>query len=236
MKKNKILNLVMLLCLLGGCSFCLFFVNKYRAENRQLEHNINALSDTIRVKQDRYDNFYYEKLAVVSDIKGLEQLNKELFEKIKALPKSTQKMLIMGSDLNIMAENVSKDTLIVLYSDTSFVWRFADSLLLSEMRVLIGNNKLQLSDFSYQIGLPLETYITDELSVIVKSPLPQVSVSKLNSFINPSIAKKMKRKRWSAGLQAGVGVAAGYGLFSKRADALVGAYVGIGITYKFFEW
>ncbi len=82
----------------------------------------------------------------------------------------------------------------------------------------------------------LEVYFTKDYQIIARSKNENVTFSKLNSFIDPSITKYRNRKRWGFGIQAGVGFMPGYDLVSKDFVPAVGPYIGVGISYHILQW
>lgn len=86
------------------------------------------------------------------------------------------------------------------------------------------------------MDIPLEVYFTKDYQIIARSKNENVTFSKLNSFIDPSVTKYRNRKRWGFGIQAGVGFMPGYDLVRKDLVPAVGPYLGVGISYHILQW
>jgi hypothetical protein len=210
-----------------------------RSKSRTLDlarQNIKALTDTLHVERDRYGKVYFEKASLQSSISELEALNSELYSRIFALgyAKAKKVNIAVNTDLaasgtieTFQTEEVGADTLRAVIQD---------SLITATLDVLTSGDTVSLLEFQYQIGIPLEVYVTDERTVIVKSSLSNVSISKLDTWISDKIAVKQRRKWFSLGLQTGLGGFAGYDCVHKRSTAGIGAYAGIGININLINW
>jgi len=219
-------------------------VKRCQSEHDKLEiaeHNIEALQDSVRLHKDCYNNIFYEKMTLLSTQKELEKLNKELSDNMKSLKWKYDIIAGLNSTVvvrdtiyypsdDLQAIDLSKDI------DTNHILVFTDSCIRAEIQARYFNNILSFDQFNYSVFIPIEAYFTADYRIILRSPNQKVSFSDIQSFIDPSVLMKNKRKRWSFGLQCGLGGMTGYDILNKKASITIGPYIGFGIELKLFEW
>lgn len=201
------------------------------------EHNITALTDTITYLHDKNGKLLAEKTSFIASIGDLKNLNQEMYDNVQSLQKKLQRRIMAGADVKMSVRDTIIQNNIIQYTLDSLVnIRFADNTIEANSAVRIRENQVQLQNFTYNIDLPLELYLTKDYKMIARSSNEHVTFSKLNSFIDPSITKYRQPKRWGLGLQLGVGVMPGYDLVKKNFSLSAGPYVGIGVNYSLIRW
>lgn len=236
MKKKIILGSVLAL-LVVALLFSFAWNIDTRRKLRTARHNIEAAQDSIRYFKAANGSLYAEKKSFISTIKELRDLNKELYDKVEDLKKRARRRPISAVDASI----VIHDT---IYQESSLKYtlgdlvniHFADETIDAKSLIRIDADNLHLKQFTYQIDVPLEVYFTENYEVIARSPNSNVKFSKLNSFVDPSVLKRRKPKRWGLGLQAGVGATMSYNFKQKDFSWGVGPYVGVGLSYQILQW
>jgi hypothetical protein len=210
--------------------------NKLRAEIA--EHNILALNDTIRIHKDMNGDLFYEKMTLLSTQKGLEKLCAEMAADIKSLQWKND--ILAGANITANVKDTINDKPQIIYltldKDTTYILNFADGCITTELLVHLRNEILSFNQFTYELSIPIEAYFTADYRIILRSKNQKVTFSDVQSFIDPSVLLKNKKKHWNLGIQTGLGIMPGYDIFDKKAAIVVGPYFGLGLTYKFLEW
>lgn len=207
------------------------------------ETNIKALTDTVKVYQMKNGELMYEKQGFVLEKKELEEYLDISKKEIKDLEKKLGSALatiskmqgVVRIDTIRMVDSVYLDQDSVLninfwYKDK---WVAMDGLTVyKEPEAYTQLNNLTMD-------VPLKVGTTKDNQWFVTTENPYVAFSSIEGAnVNNS-----KDKRWSVGVQFGVGVLGGYGI-SGAPDGIVrygwivgaGAYAGIGFTYKLIEF
>lgn len=236
MKKNIIfLSIIGLLVLSLIYSF--IWNRDVKNKLRIAEHNVTAALDSIRYLKDANGKLYAEKTSFIATVKELEDLNQEMYENIQSLKRETRRKIMSGADIGVVVRDTIIQNNIIQYTLDSLVnIPFSDQIINANSLVRIHRDSIQLQRFTYNIDVPLEVYFTKDYQIIARSKNENITFSKLNSFIDPSITKYRNRKRWGLGVQAGIGIMPGYNFVDKSFTIGVGPYVGIGISYQFLQW
>lgn len=200
-------------------------------------HNVEASLDSIRFLKDANGKLYAEKKSFIATVKELEELNGEMYANIQSLQKQVRKNLLAGSNIEVVVRDTIYQDRFIEYTPDSLVnIPFSDQTISANSLVRIHRNNIRLQQFTYSVDIPLEVYFTKDYQIIARSKSENVTFSKLNSFIDPSVTKHRNRKRWGLGLQAGIGFMPGYDLSRKTFAPAVGPCFGIGISYHLLQW
>lgn len=235
-KKNIIIgSIIAVLAILLITSF--LWNRDVRNKLRIAQHNVETALDSIRYLKDANGNLYAEKKSFIATISELKELNTEMYENIQSLQKKLQKKILAGSDIGVVVvDTIYQDKIIEYTLDSLVNIPFSDQTINANSLVRIHRDNIRLQQFTYNLDIPLEVYFTKDYQIIARSKNENVTFSKLNSFIDPSITKYRNRKRWGFGIQAGVGFMPGYDLVRKDLVPAVGPYLGVGISYHILQW
>lgn len=193
---------------------------------RAYENNIEALQDTIHVRQTRYN-------GALTTIKGYELENKQLTDFLelsnkekRELEKTLQAKLRYISQLE--GQIGLHDTIVMVHDSVIYVGGLATMYYFSynddwiSMRGISHINPPSTSLTYMNIPLDLQVGMTDNNDIFVTTKNPYITITSLQGA---HVAEKPNRLRLRLGLQAGLGVV--YGL---RNGFDLGPYLGGGLN------
>lgn len=207
------------------------------------ENNISALTDTLNCYEMRNGELLYEKQGYILEKKHLEEYIGVCEKDIRELENKLECAL---STISKMQAHVKIDT--IYMTDTTFI--YDDGLVRNDFTY--NNEWLSLSGITTYNGCKFSTQIN---SIYMDVPL-KIGTTKDNTWFatteNPYVnfscieganLEKVKQKRWSFGIQLGVGVFGGVGV-TGCSDGIMrtgwtigtGFYGGIGFSYKLLEF
>ena len=198
--------------------------SNFNTLKHQMQHNINALSDSVRHYKTKSGNIAAEKTLLIGDIDLLKRTNDSLYDKLKDMNvKNPQQVVYIESKAdygkrdtvwNVRTENATFD--MNKYFDFSNKWR-----------ELTGNVSLKDSSLALYIDKDIvyfdyTTAIKDG-KVYISSSNPYIIFNHIDGITIPT----SKRKYWHIGPSVGVGI-------NTKGDML--PYAGINLTYSLFCW
>jgi len=211
--------------------------NDNAREAARQAHNVEASLDSVRYYRDKNGELYAEKMAYIVTQGELEKINKEMYDKIQALDKKLLAALNAVTVVHDTIDLTEKTDVLVL--DTTDIPQFfnipiSDKILSANLGISYYPRLSEIHplSFDYTFTLPIEVYIGKDYAVRLKS-LDNVKFSDVTAFVDPILTTKVKPKRWSLGLQSGVGF--NYNLL-KPSYSGVGIYVGVGVSYNLFSF
>lgn len=209
------------------------------------EKNIKALTDTLHTYELKNGELLYEKQGYIAEKKELEEYigikEKEVKEIEKKLKSALATIAKLQAQVRIDTIHMTDSIEVLPDSTINCHFEYKDDWL-----VLDGVTNVKLNPFNTHtiinnIGMevPLKVGTTKDDKWFVTSENPYVQFTSIEG----ANIEKTKPKRWSIGIQGGVGAVFGYGI-SGSSDGIVrtgwilggGAYLGFGITYKLFEF
>lgn len=255
-KKQRNVLIIILLFLIG---FGVFGWNRYSSLKNKLaisEQNTKALADSVRVEKNKNGDLVFSKNILISEKRGLEDLNANLAEQVRA-----QKGKIR--ELNHIIASIESDTIyiptevIIYVNDDStrtygLSWEHDTTYSLNNFRSLAGVSKFDLD--SNGVISPLETIITKDIinfslttglrekdgniEIFATSPYPNLTITQMDGGIidpkkHPVLKEFSRKKRFGIGPYVGVGL----GLNTIPVTNVgLGFQIGIGLHYDIIQF
>ena len=215
-------------------------------KNGILENNIKALNDTVKTYQLKNGDLMHEKQGYILKTEELERYLDISKKEVKEYEKKLNSALATISKLQ---GQLSVDTLQA--NDSSYVgqdsttyynkFNYADNWLRFDGLSVIKLNPFDVSTTinGITMDVPLKVGMTKDNKWFAVSDNPYLHFTSIEG----ANLMDAKPKKWSIGVQFGVGATFGYGI-SGAKDGIVrtgwftglGAYVGVGVTYKLLEF
>ena len=216
-----------------------------RQQLGKAENNIIALTDTIHTYQLKNGELMYEKQGFIAEKKELEEYIGIKEKEVKDIEKQLKSALATIAKLKaeIKIDTIHTVDSVAVLPDSTYECHFNYS---DKWLSLNGVTNVHLDPFQshtiinnigMELGLTVGTTKDNKWLITTDNPYVQIT------SINGANLEKAKPKRWSLGVQVGVGGIFGYGI-SGAKDGLVrsgwivgaGGYVGLGLTYKLLEF
>lgn len=257
-KKQRNILIVIIILLLCGIGFAFNRINNLKTELTVSSQNERALSDSVRVMENKVGDLEYAKNILITEKGNLKNLNAGLAEELKKEKGKVYELTeyiatISNTNPNGEVDTVYIENTLIVYADSTYGLEWVhDTIYNAENeRHLAGVSKFAVD--SNGVVTPLETLITRDdikfnvvqglrekdgnIEMFVRSDYPNFGVEELNSVIidpekHPVLKKFTKPKRWGVGPYIGVGF--DYGLTNKNVDASI--QFGFGITYSIFRF
>ena len=210
------------------------------------ENNLKALTDTLHTYKLKNGELMYEKQGFIAEKKELEEYIGIKEKEVKEIEKKLKSALATIAKLQgqVRVDTIHMTDSIEVLPDSTYNCHFNYN---DKWLSMDGVTSVQLDPFNSHtiinnIGMevPLKVGTTEDNKWFVTSENPYVQFTSIEG----ANLEKAKQKRWSLGIQAGVGGIFGYGISGCSADGIVrtgwilgaGGYVGIGISYKLIEF
>ena len=207
------------------------------------ENNISALTDTISTYKLKNGELLYEKQGYITEKEQLSTFISVQESEIKELEKK------LGSAVSTIAklkQEVKVDTLKLI--DSVYVYEkdeirndfsFSDNWLSLSGTTIYKDYKFSTTLNNLSMEVPLKIGTTKDNTWFVTTENPYVSFSSIEG----ASIEKVKPKRFSLSIYAGVGLSYGYGI-SSSVDGIVRSgwffgpalHIGAGVSYKLFEF
>ena len=207
------------------------------------ENNISALTDTLSVYKLKNGELLYEKQGYIAEKEQLSTFIGVQESEIKELEKK------LGSAVSTIAklkQEVKVDTLKLI--DSVYVYdedevrndfSFSDNWMSLSGTTIYKDYKFSTTLNNLSMDVPLKVGTTKDNSWFVTTENPYVSFSSIEG----ASIEKVKPKRFSLSIHAGLGLSYGYGI-SCSADGIVRSgwffgpalHIGAGVSYKLFEF
>ena len=207
------------------------------------ENNIKALTDTVNVYSLKNQNLLYEKQGYILDKQDLEKYIDIQEKEIKEIEKK------LNSSIETIAKlkgQVSIDTIQVIdsiYIDINDVvhndFKYADKWVYISGTTSYNNRVFNTTLNTISMDIPLKIGTTKDNQWFVTSENPYVNFTSIEG----ANIEKSKPNRWSVTAGIGIGAIGGWGI-SGASDGYVrygwivgiGFYVGVGISYRLFDF
>lgn len=235
---KDILIIVLFLLLCG----LIIYNATIKTELTTTQTNFLAIQDTIKIYKLKNGQLLYEKQGFILEKEELEkyiqvsektidELENKLDDKIALIAKLKSEIKI--DTLNIIdSVFVKNDT---VFSDFTYTdnWLYINGL------TNCFDNNITTSIYTINMSVPITVGITENEKLLVTTENPYVTFTDIKG----ANLEKTKPKRWSLGVQAGLGIIGGAGICGS-SDGVVrsgwifgfGPYIGIGVNYKFLEF
>ena len=207
------------------------------------ENNISALTDTLSTYKLKNGELLYEKQGYITEKEQLSTFISVQESEIKELEKK------LGSAVSTIAklkQEVKVDTLKLI--DSVYVYEkdeirndfsFSDNWLSLSGTTIYKDYKFSTTLNNLSMEVPLKIGTTKDNTWFVTTENPYVSFSSIEG----ASIEKVKPKRFSLSIYAGVGLSYGYGI-SSSVDGIVRSgwffgpalHIGAGVSYKLFEF
>jgi len=253
-KTNRLLIVIMIGLILLTVLNCNKSSN-LQVKNNITEQNLKALSDSLRVSENKVGDVEYSKNILVSEKKDLKNLNSDLANELsKEKGKVSQLTKYVISIKNNPKDTIKVPNYIAIYPNgvKGLKWDYEKVYDSVNYRRISGVSKYIVDTINLELR-PLNTeIINDEISfdviqglrekdgnveMFVRSNYPDFSLKDLNSVIidpqtHPVLSKYTKKRRF------GVGFYTGYGIYvdNFRGTAGLGAQLGVGFSYNLFNF
>lgn len=210
------------------------------------ETNIKALTDTLHTYELKNGELLYEKQGYIAEKKELEEYigikEKEVKEIEKKLKSALATIAKLQAQVRIDTIHAIDSIEVIPDSTIHCHFNYNDKWL-----ALNGVTNVEFDPFkshtiinNINMEVPLKVGTTEDNKWFATSENPYV----LFTSVDGANLEKAKPKRWSLGIQGGVGAIFGYGISGCSADGIVrtgwivgtGGYVGLGLTYKLIEF
>lgn len=217
-----------------------------RQKLEKAENNIEALTDSVHTYKLKNGELLYEKKGFIAEKKELEEYigvkEKEVKEIERQLKSALATIAKLMAEVNIDTIHTTDSVEVLPDSTYNCHFDYNDRWL-----SLNGVTSVHLDPFqshtiinNINMEVPLKVGTTKDNKWFVTSENPYVQFTSVEG----ANLEKAKPKRWSLGVQGGVGAIFGYGISGCSADGIVrtgwlvgaGGYVGLGITYKLIEF
>lgn len=235
----KDILLIVLFLLL--CGLIIYNVT-IKTELTTTQTNFLAIQDTVKTYKLKNGQLLYEKQGFILEKEELEkyiqvsektigELENKLDDKIALIAKLKSEIKI--DTLNIIdSVFVKNDT---VFSD----FTYKDNWLYINGLTNCFNNNITTSIYTIDMSVPITIGITENEKWLVTTENPYITFTDIKG----ANLEKTKPKRWSLGVQAGLGIIGGAGICGS-SDGIVrsgwvlgfGPYVGVGINYRFLEF
>jgi hypothetical protein len=226
--------------------------------NRKLdvaENNLKAVNDTLHTYVLKNGELMYAKQGYIAKIGELEQyidikekevkeLERTLKSKVATISKLEEQLRLdsihMHDSAYIIHDTITHDTTYHAHFNYNDDWTALD-----------GETTLWLDPFrshtilnSLTMRVPLKVGTTEDNQWFAVSENPYVSFTSVEG----ANMEKAKPKRWTFGIQGGLGLVGGVGLVGTQFSGIntantgagwfvgAGGYIGFGFTYKLFEF
>jgi hypothetical protein len=249
MKTNAILFIVILILAAFG------FWQYQKAQDLKItesimNHNIEALNDTIRIEKNKEGQIEFTKQAFIAKSNDLEKWNKELAAEVKkekgtviflqkslaGIDNTPKEPKIITNEVKVHEFDAEQYT-ITTNSDTTFnadnfrKISIETTVKLDSSRIKWSTSKITKDALSFNLitGLKEED---GKLRIMLRSDYPNLVFSKIDgALIDPHKSEVLKKmfppKKW------GFGPVVGYGL---ATDMKPSYFIGVGIQYNIIRW
>ena len=228
MTKERVLTVLLILVIIFSVNRVLK-VNEISNSNEQLYKSVNALNDTIVVKNNKIGEALYEKTTLNLDLNTIKSANSGLKTDIENLSRKDRKNLDRINELSVTISQL-RDSLkqgkVTQINDSTYAYIYKDSTEFKNYESeLYFTSKSRPYNFDYRI-INDEVYFKIVLFekdgyVMAKSDNPLVTFNSINSYKIP--VKPFKQKRFGLGFSTGLTMNSSFG---------VSPYIGIGLNYN----
>ena len=247
MKKNQVIKYaknLLIVITICATAFYYFSSNALSKKYKISSANEKALSDTLRIIKDKYNNTVYEKNILIANEKDLKNINLTLYDRLNTFEKKDKKNIvsisILQGEINFLNDSIGK---ILSYNDSGYIRKnkietffdFSDKYKTLKGGTSINLNSKDstftyssyLTDFSLSLDMTTGLKKNDEgnYEIYFKSNNPYFKISSIEG----SIIDKKTFSNYNSKKKIGIGLQVGYGI-SKNG---LSPYFGCGLSYNF---
>lgn len=223
------LNIAIIFILLLGLIGMGYWQSKTRNELNQVSTNYIAASDSLRIlKLQNYELLYEKQAYILKESELNEKINITESE-IKEIKRKLDTSIdyISKIDGAIMIDTVYTNDTIYINKDTTIInFDYNDLWLSLNGTAKILDNKSNTSINKLIVPLTIETGLTENYEIFVKTDNPYINIVGLDGAI---IDENKFKPNFKHELQIGIGFQ--YGLFNKQID--FGPQIGYGFIIEF---
>lgn len=228
--------LILIFSIIIGIFLCSTCSSARKTKN--LEHNLKALTDSVREVTLKNGDLMYEKQLLILEKNELESYLEISKKEVKDLEKKLNSSLAYISKIN---GEIRYDTITCI--DT--IYRAPDGVLnvdfdysdrwtnIKGTTVITDYSRAQTQITDLKVDVPLTLGVTDDFKIFAKSDNKNVSFSQINGA---AIESKIKPKRWGMGPTVTVGLYGGYDFIHGAPSIGMGVMVGWSIHYNILQW
>lgn len=223
------LNICIIAILLAVISGAFYWQSKTQSELDRVTQNYIAANDSIQVLVLKNYELLYEKEAYILKESELSDKINITEEEIKEIKKKLDSSIDYISKIEgaVMIDTVYTNDTVYVNKDTTIInFDYNDLWLSLNGTTKLLDNKSNTSINKLIVPLTLETGLTEDYSIFVKTDNPYVNIVGLNGAI---IDESKFKPKFHHELQVGVGFQ--YGLFNGKID--FGPQIGYGFIIKF---
>ena len=229
---------------------CYFIYKEAYQDSLVYKQNVSALQDSVRLSKTKVGALEYSRGLLIADIGELKTLSNDLYNLSNELKGDVKYLSQIKSKIMIVRDTVRVTDKVFLNPDGSSSLVFSFNKIDSGLvRSLEGFSLVYYDSIDSKIK-SLGTYITkDQLDLtistgfrdmggyyesFVTSKYPGYVVTELNSAVLDKKMLKIDPSRWSVALVASVG----YGVKLNDFEVVTKpqAFIGIGVSYRIFEF
>lgn len=191
----------------------------FNTKRDSYRNTIIALNDSIKTIKISKDRVISEKAAIQLSLDDFKLLDKSKDEEIIKLSKTVRELRARKPETvfvtNINTETSSTITDVkIIPCDTDTTVNFNDKVLDANIKIVGHGSHVSIDSLSYSVSIPLSVSLGLDGSVSVITD-DNVRISSLNSWIDPRITSKPKKKWFSVGAQIGYGLTpSGFGPYA----------------------
>ena len=205
---KDILYIIIILLMFGVASTA---IRQCHDNENAYHNNLRALTDTISYYKAKDGDIVAVKTAFIARADELKELNKELYEKVKAIngkPNTITNTVYMQGETEFLPQDtayvIKHDTLTqiinnggTLYKDFAFnnEWRDLEGYMKLKSDTLGLNITKDVVRFDYTVAMDKNN------KIYIKSSNPYVKYNEISGFQLP----QQKQKKWGIGPYVGVG-------------------------------
>lgn len=225
-----------------------------KSENFIANNNIEVVQDSLTTIENKYGDVYAERGVLITDLKGLKDLNEDLYDEVKKAKKGTniKPQVVIKYETKVVHDTIDLSTNTISLNDSLYKLDFAYDTTYtgSNSRSIAGNLfiALQQNDsLKYNNLLSKSFQITKDemnidatlilgqkegdLKVWLKSDYPgfntdAIEAVTLDPKVHPEL-RKINDKKFSVGPYVGIGVGEGLKLSPS---------IGVGVQYSIFKF
>lgn len=211
-----------------------------RRENKILNNNVKALTDSVHVLKTKNGDLVYAKQSLILEKKEIEKYLDISKSEIKDLEKKLKSSLAYISSMKggVRIDSIIMfDTIVINGSgDTiSVKFNYDDKWVSLNGRTLIYDTIGETHLDKLEIETPLKVGLTEDYKVFVLSDNPYLKISEIDGAAIENSVIKQKKKRFGIGPYIGFGIGGGTS-FNKTPYFGWNVSVGLCLTYSLIQF
>lgn len=227
MKVN--ISYIIIACLMAIVCAMGFHINNLNERNERIEQNYKAAQDSIKILYMDNEYLLYEKDAYIlkeSELQDQININQEEIKEIKKKLKTSIDYISKIDGLVKVDTIYMNDTIYYKDSIPTIHFGYKDDWLTLNGSTTLLNNTSKTSIHNIQVPILVETGLTEDYNIFVKTNNPYVTIQNIDGAI---IKDRKFNIDYHHELQVGIGFQ--YGLFNNQID--FGPQIGYGFIIEF---